>query len=77
MIDLFTAVQLLAMAEVEFVIVGGLAVRSHVGNYVTEILDICYSRTRDNLKKIAEALAPLKPRQGQGRIKEFIRLTRI
>ena len=43
-------------------IVGGVAIRSHGGNYVTEDLDICYSRTRDNLKKIANVLEPLQPR---------------
>ena len=47
---------------VDFVIVGGVAIRSHGGNYVTEDLDICYSRTRNNFKKIANVLEPLKPR---------------
>lgn len=62
MIDLFKAVQLLASADVDFVMVGGLAIRSHGGNYITEDLDICYSRTRENLKKLADVLGPLKPR---------------
>ena len=54
--------QLLAEADVEFVIVGGIAIRGHGGNYVTEDLDICYSRKRENLKRIARVLTPLKPR---------------
>lgn len=62
MINLFTAAQLFAKAGVEFVIVGGIAVRSHGTNYVTEDLDICYSRKNENLKKIADVLAPLNPR---------------
>lgn len=62
MIDLFTAAQMLAKAGVEFVIIGGIAVRSHGTNYITEDLDICYSRTTENLKKLAEVMAPLKPR---------------
>jgi len=62
MINLFQAAQMLAAAGVEFVIVGGIAVRSHGGNYVTEDLDICYSRTNDNLKRLAAVLAPLNPR---------------
>ena len=62
MIDLFKFTQQLSSAGVEFIIVGGIAIRSHGGNYITEDLDICYSRNRDNLKRIAEVLAPLKPR---------------
>jgi len=60
--NLFKVTQLLAEAEVKFVIVGGVAIRGHGGNYVTEDLDICYSRTRENLKKLAGVLAPLTPR---------------
>ena len=60
--NLFKVTQLLSKAGVEFVIVGGIAIRSHGGNYITEDLDICYSRTRENLKRIADVLAPLKPR---------------
>jgi len=62
MINLFEVARLLSQGGVEFVIVGGIAIRSHGGNYITEDLDICYSRTRDNLKKIAEVLGPLNPR---------------
>jgi predicted nucleotidyltransferase len=62
MINLFELARQLSAAEVEFVIVGGVAIRSHGGNYVTEDLDICYSRTRENLKKIAKVLEPLQPR---------------
>lgn len=62
MIHLFEAVQVLAKAEVEFVIIGGVALRSHGSGYLTQDLDICYSRSRKNLERIAEALEPLKPR---------------
>ncbi len=62
MIDLFSAAQLLAKSGVEFVIIGGIAVRSHGTNYLTDDLDICYLRTTENVKKLANALAPLKPR---------------
>ena len=62
MINLFSAAQLLARAGVEFVIVGGIAVRSHGTNFITEDLDICYSRKSENLKKIADVLGPLNPR---------------
>jgi len=62
MISLYRAVKILADAGVEFVIVGGLAVRSHGSAYLTEDLDICFSRSNENLKRIADALAPFHPR---------------
>ena len=62
MIHLFEAVQILAKAEVEFVIIGGVALRSHGSAYLTQDLDICYSRSRTNLQRIVDALKPLKPR---------------
>ena len=65
MINLFEMARLLSEAKVDFVIIGGVAIRSHGGNYVTEDLDICYHRTNDNLKKIADVLSPLHPRPRQ------------
>ncbi len=62
MIDLFEMVRRFSQAEIQFVIVGGIAIRGHGGNYVTEDLDICYSRTNENLKTIASVLAPINPR---------------
>jgi predicted nucleotidyltransferase len=62
MINLFELARRLSEAGVDYVIVGGVAIRAHGGNYVTEDLDICYSRTNDNLKKIASVLTPLNPR---------------
>ena len=37
---------MLSAAKVVFVIVGGIAIRGHGGNYITEDLDICYSLPR-------------------------------
>lgn len=62
MIQLFEAVKILSEAEAEFVVVGGVALRAHGSGYLTQDLDICYSRTRANLERIAAALAPLGPR---------------
>jgi predicted nucleotidyltransferase len=61
-ISLFQAIKILADAEVEFVVVGGVALRSHGSGYITQDLDICYKRSRTNLEKIAKALGPLDPR---------------
>lgn len=62
MINLFEVARRLSQGGVNFVIVGGVAIRSHGGSYITEDLDICYEKTRDNLKKLAAVLAPLDPR---------------
>jgi predicted nucleotidyltransferase len=47
--------------EVEFVIIGGAAAVLHGSAYVTGDLDICYSRRKEILKRLAMALAPIKP----------------
>lgn len=48
--------------EVEFVIVGGVAIIAHGVPYATFDSDFCYSRTTENLKKIVAALADFNPR---------------
>jgi predicted nucleotidyltransferase len=48
--------------QVAFVIIGGMALRGHGSSYLTQDLDVCYSRERANLKKLAAALAPFNPR---------------
>jgi predicted nucleotidyltransferase len=47
--------------EVEFLVIGGAAAVIHGSAYVTNDLDICYSRETENLKRLAMALAPLNP----------------
>ena len=56
------AVQTLCDAGVEFVIIGGLSATFHGSSRVTYDLDICYSRTTDNLRRLAGALAAYHPR---------------
>lgn len=48
--------------QVEFVIVGGVAIIAHGVPYATFDLDFCYARTPENLKRIIAALAPFNPR---------------
>jgi hypothetical protein len=62
MIKLKTAIQSLADQDVDFVIVGGVAIRIHSSAYVTLDLDFCYARTKENFKKIVSALSPFNPR---------------
>jgi hypothetical protein len=62
MIELLKAATILQQANAEFVIVAGMALRSHGSAYLTQDLDICYLRTKENLQRIAEALRPLNPK---------------
>ena len=57
-----SAVDSLVAHEVEFVIVGGVAIIAHGVPYATFDLDFSYRRTPENLKKIVSALAGFKPR---------------
>ena len=43
------------------IIIGGAAAVLHGSAYVTADLDICYSREKENLKKLETALAPFNP----------------
>jgi predicted nucleotidyltransferase len=54
--------QRLRDADVEYVIVGGLAVIAHGHARATLDLDVCYARTPENLRRLAGALAPIHPR---------------
>jgi len=62
MIELVPAIQCLFEQEVEFVILGGVAIGFHGSSYVTQDLDFCYRRSKENLKKIVSALGQFKPR---------------
>jgi hypothetical protein len=47
--------------EVEFVIIGAVALVLHGSARVTQDLDICYARNPENLERLATALAPFHP----------------
>lgn len=51
----------LSDADVEFIIVGGVAARAHGSSRLTDDIDISYSRSPANLARVVAALAPLKP----------------
>ncbi len=48
-------------ADVEFIIVGGVAARAHGSSRLTDDLDVSYARSPGNLARIVKALAPLQP----------------
>ena len=52
----------LSAAGVDFVVVGGVVLVLRGSSRVTLDLDLCYSRDRDNLRRLAAALAPHHPR---------------
>jgi len=62
MIDLKTVLPILVKSGIEFVIVGGVAATIHGSSYITDDLDICYGRSRENIKRLAETLIPYQPR---------------
>jgi predicted nucleotidyltransferase len=57
-----TAVRALVDADVEFVVIGGWSAIIHGSRFMTDDLDICYSRKPENLRRLAQALAPYHPR---------------
>lgn len=62
MIELQQALESFTHCEVEFIIVGGVAMNLHGSAHATFDLDICYARTRANLKRIVTALSSYHPR---------------
>lgn len=52
---------LLAGADVEFVVVGGVAGLAHGAARVTYDIDLCYRRTPENTARLCETLEPLHP----------------
>ena len=57
-----TSIQALCDADVDFIVIGGLAATLHGSAAMTYDLDIFYARTQDNFRRIAEALKPYHPR---------------
>ena len=62
MFRLTKLVQALQEAEVDFVVVGSMAMSAHGSAHATQNLELCYRRAPDNLERLVQALAPLKPR---------------
>ena len=62
MVDLEKAISALANNNVEFVIVGGVAIKLHSSGYITIDLDFCYSRSKENIKRLVNALKPFSPK---------------
>lgn len=62
MINIKQTIEALSESAVEFIIIGGIAIRFRSSGYMTNDFDLCYLRTNENLKRLAAALAPFNPR---------------
>lgn len=62
MIDLKKAITNLSVNDVKYVIVGGVAIALHSSGYITRDLDFCYSRDKENIKRLVAALSPFSPK---------------
>jgi hypothetical protein len=61
MIDFKRILSVLVDGQVEFVIVGGVAATLHGSARLTADLDVVYGRSRENIRRLVKALAPLSP----------------
>ncbi len=61
MTDFQAFIDALVNANVDFVIVGGLAATVHGSARLTQDIDVVYGRSDTNLERLAESLAPLAP----------------
>jgi len=61
-IDLEKAITALAHNNVDYVVVGGVAITLHSSAYITQDFDFCYSRKKENLTRLVQALGPFLPR---------------
>jgi hypothetical protein len=61
MTDALALIRQLAEYQVEFVVIGGQAMRAQGSAYITEDLDICYQRSSQNVARLVAAPAPLHP----------------
>lgn len=62
MSDVQRLLDTLVGAGVDFVVVGGVAMVLRGSSRTTVDLDVCYARDRENLRRLAAALAPFHPR---------------
>lgn len=61
MTDFPRLLQVLVGGGVEFVVIGGMAAVVHGSAHVTLDLDVVYARSRENIERLAGALASLDP----------------
>src|SRR6266480_4260513 len=60
-VDLAQIIPPLVRGKVDFILIGGMAAILHGSARVTFDVDLVYSRTRENVKRLTSALAPHRP----------------
>ena len=60
-VDLAQVIPPLVEAKVDFILIGGMAAILHGSARVTFDVDVVYSRTPENIERLAAGLAPHKP----------------
>lgn len=48
--------------RVKYILIGGMAAVAQGSSYLTADIDLCYGRGEENLERLAQALAPLRPK---------------
>jgi hypothetical protein len=61
MTDFAGLLRVLVKAEVEFIVIGGVAAAFHGAIRTTRDLDVVYRRTPGNVARLVEAISPLEP----------------
>jgi predicted nucleotidyltransferase len=61
MLDTEGFLRLLGSRQIEYVVIGGLAMIAHGSAYITKDMDICYNRSPANLAAVAAAFAEIHP----------------
>ena len=61
MTDFVKLLGALTDADVDFILVGGVAATVHGSSRLTQDVDVVYARTSSNLERVVAALAPLRP----------------
>jgi hypothetical protein len=59
--DYARILRILLDGKVDFILIGGVAAIAHGAARVTYDVDVVYARSRDNLARLAEVLAPWNP----------------
>jgi predicted nucleotidyltransferase len=61
MLEIEKILRLLSTHQVEFVVIGGLAMIAQGSAYITKDIDFCYSRSPKNIAALADACASIHP----------------
>lgn len=62
MMDFPQLLRTLQRENVQFIVIGGAAATGHGSARLTLDLDLVYSRSQENIRRLAAAIAPLSPR---------------